>query len=85
MKAEPEVVVQSPPAEVVYRTPPPVKHKPRRAKSVDVEEGERPAVEEGERRPPVGIPTPMSELANVLKKGIATPLKPRVSAPLCTC
>lgn len=84
VKVEPEVVVQQPPAEVVHRTPPPVKNKPRRAKSIEVEERDRPTVDEGERKPPVGMAGPMSDLANVLKKGIATPLKPRVSGPLCS-
>lgn len=60
------------------KAPPPVREKPKKAQSLDYGLLGGPEGEEEEKKMPVGASAPMSELASVLKKGIATPLKPRV-------
>jgi len=54
-----------------------VREKPKKAQSLDYGLLGGPEGEEEEKKMPVGASAPMSELASVLKKGIATPLKPR--------
>jgi len=58
-----------------------VREKPKKAQSLDYGLLGGPEGEEEEKKMPVGASAPMSELARVLKKGIATPLKPRVGEP----
>lgn len=58
-----------------------MREKPKKAQSLDYGLLGGPEGEEEEKKMPVGASAPMSELASVLKKGIATPLKPRVGEP----
>ena len=68
--------------EGIHRTPPPIKQKPRRVKSVDYGlkgEDEEETRQEG-RKLPVGATAQIGQLASVMKMGVTTaPFKPRVS------